>query len=67
MDMTPTNLHKATGLSVAYCSQMLNGIRNPSREAAYLIHEKTGLKLGHLRNLSDSEVGLMRKLEERAA
>lgn len=65
--MTPTQLAKATGLSVPYASQLLSGRRAPSRQAAFVIYDKVGLQMGDLTNLSDKEIETLRRIEARAA
>ncbi len=52
-----------TGVTAAYARMLDNGTRTPSRDLAYEIHEKFGLKFGHLANMSDKDIATLRKLE----
>lgn len=64
---TPTKFAEATGISVPYASQLLNGLRTPSQSLAISIFRKTGKKLGPVANLSDEEIDFLERLQERAA
>lgn len=69
--MTPTDLSKAAGISVPYASQLLSTKddqrREPSQSLAIHIFRKTGLKFGPVAKLTDEEIDLLERLQERAA
>lgn len=65
--MNYTELAAATGISIPYANQIVNGERKPSRAMAFLIYDKTGERFGHLSNLTDREIELQRQLDSKAA
>lgn len=66
MNIKPSELAKLAEISVPYASQILNGIRSPSREKAFAIHEKTGLCFGPLVGLTAEQIGLLRDMGQAA-
>lgn len=65
--MTPTELSKAAGISVAYASQLLAGVRtSPSLPVAIRIFDGTGKRMGPLEGLTDDEIAAARKMARAA-
>ena len=64
--MTPTQLSKAGEVTVAYASQILAGLRQPSLSVALRIYDSTGERFGQLRGLDDAEIETARKMAEAA-
>lgn len=60
--MSPTELSKASGISVPYASQILNG-RNPPRSLAIHILRTAGWRHSVLDGLSDAEIEVFEKHE----
>jgi hypothetical protein len=61
--MTPTDLHKAAGISVPYASQILTGARAPSRPLAIHIWRKTGWRHESIADLSDEHITMLEQIE----
>lgn len=66
MDIRPSELSKAAGISVPYASQLLAGLRTPSLPVALRIHDATGAKLGPLSGLNAKEIEAARKMAKAA-
>ena len=62
----PTDLAATLDCSVPYASQLLSGARVPNAGTAIRIYDKTGLKLGAIKNATDAEIALLRKFAEAA-
>lgn len=62
-DITPTQLSASARISVPFASQIMNGVRSPSREVAWRIYDGCGLRFGHLQHLTDEQIGMLRKIE----
>lgn len=62
----PTDLATALECSVAYASQLLSGARTPNAGTAIKIFDKTGLKLGAIKEANDAEIETLRKFAEAA-
>ena len=62
MSITPTELHKAAGISLGYASMILAGERNPSATLAAKIYRETGLKLGLFETLSDADAAVAARI-----
>lgn len=60
--LTPTELAKATGISVPYAWQMIKGKRPVSLEMALRIFDATGKQLGPLASLTAAEIKTARKM-----
>jgi transcriptional regulator with XRE-family HTH domain len=58
----PTDLAAKLGVSVAYASQLLSGVRKPSLELALRYFDDAGVKLGPLVGATDQEIATLRKL-----
>ncbi len=59
--MTPTELSKASGISVPYASQILSGRKTPSLAIALKVYATTGLQLGPLAGLNRRDIEGVRK------
>lgn len=62
MSISPADLARKTGISRTYAWQILKGRRTPSVDLALQIHQATGLQLGRLVGLTESEIEVMRKV-----
>jgi len=60
---SPTEMAKATGISVPYASQILSGQRVPSRRLAIAIFQTTGHKFGPVSALSDDDIATLARIE----
>lgn len=64
-NITPTELHRRTGISVGYASQLLSDNllmrRQPSLQMAVRIYDATGLQLGFLTGLKPEEIEPLRR------
>ena len=63
MDIKPTELAAASGISVSYASELLSGVRHPSRKLAIRIFDDTSIQLGPIAGLSEAEIAVARKME----
>lgn len=61
--MTPTELHRAAGISVPYASQIISGARDPSRSLAIHIYRKTGWKHSTIEMLTDEQLGVLEAVD----
>lgn len=62
-----SELASAAGISRSYASEILNGIRAPSRVLAISIFNKTGCKFGPVVGLSDDDIATLARIEGIAA
>jgi len=62
-NITPTALSVAAGISVPYASQIIGGIRTPSRKVAIRIYRTVGIKFRPIEKLSDSEIDVLERVE----
>lgn len=62
-DVRPTDFAAAAGISVPYASQLLSGVRDPSRSLALRIFRATGRKLGPIANATDAQIEVLEALE----
>ena len=58
----PTDLAKQLEVSVPYASQLLSGTRVPSMQLAVRILDKTGLKLGPLKDATPAQIRTVRQM-----
>lgn len=58
----PTDLADKMGWSVPYASQILTNARPPSISTALAIFDRTGVKLGPIRDATDEEIAFARKI-----
>lgn len=61
--MTPTDLHKAAGISVPYASQILSGTRAPSRSLAIHIMRTTDWRHESIADLTDEQIAMLEEIE----
>ncbi len=61
--LTPTELVRATGMSMPYASQILADKRTPSRAMAITIFRKLGVKLGPIKGATDDEIEVLERFE----
>ncbi len=57
----PTDLAETLGISVAYASQLLSGVRIPSIPLAIRFFDKSGVKLGPLADADIDQIATLRK------
>jgi hypothetical protein len=63
----PTVFAAQAGISIPYASQILSGVRTPSRPLAISIFQRTGLKLGPIAQLSDDDIATLARIDGIAA
>ena len=56
-------LATAAGISMSYASEIVNGIRTPSRKLSVRIYRQTGWKPSNILQLSEAEIDMLAKLE----
>lgn len=61
--MSPTELSKATGISVPYASQILTTDRVPSRPLAIHIFRQTGWRHPRISELSEEQLEMLERIE----
>lgn len=61
--LSPTVLSVKLGISVPYASQIISGKREPSRALAIHMFRTIGHRHPVIAGLSDSEIGMLEKLE----
>lgn len=61
MPITPTELQAQAGISKGYASNLLSGKKKPSPTMALRIFKATGVKLGPIENLADSEIAVFER------
>jgi hypothetical protein len=61
--VTPTELSKASGISVPYASQILSGARQPSRSLAIHLLRTADWRHCVLDGMTEGEIDLFEKLE----
>lgn len=66
-DTTPTAFAAQAGISIPYASQLLSGVRTPSRSLAISIFQRTGRKLGPIAQLSDDDIATLVRIDGLAA
>lgn len=65
MQNTPTTSELAAkaGISKSYASEIVNGIRRPSRPLAIQIFRKTGWKASPIAALTDADIDALERIE----
>jgi transcriptional regulator with XRE-family HTH domain len=70
MDISYKELAEKADVSLSYATQLLSDDpeqhREPSRDMALKIYERTGLQLGFLKNLNTDDAATMLELEKKA-
>jgi transcriptional regulator with XRE-family HTH domain len=56
----PTDLAEKLGVSVPYASQLLSGARVPKLELALDMYDRSGVKLGPLKDKTDEQIATLR-------
>lgn len=59
----PARLAEAVGISRSYASEILSGVRRPSRPLAVHIYRKTGWRHRSLAELSDEQMTVLEGIE----
>lgn len=57
----------AAGISKSYASEILSGVRVPSRSLAITIFLRTGMKFGPISSLADEDIHTLVRIEGAAA
>jgi hypothetical protein len=55
------------GISAPYASQISRGVRDPSLALALRIYSEIGIKLGPIKNATNSEIAALKRMAARAA
>lgn len=64
-ELSGPELARLTGYTEASISRIRRGYQTVPRDRAYEIYDETGLKFGHIENMTDKDIAKYRALEAR--